>query len=361
MKYKIYFFFFACNMLLGSILGLSPAEKPIPYEDWKTAPYEYVAKEVVPAIIKFHNIGNNIKDQLVQGISTGMQARATYKKQSSKSSGNLSSPPHIALARLVDAKCHNEIYYLPYIFCSATTLSSICSRFFRQKIFDKEILDKITSSFAFITPDRLLKNSEENSTLKLGSAGNYAHSERAIFEKLVTLFNNEIYRQDLLKTQKKYILQIKNSLPMCNNCQNLWLDKEHQDSLGRYATEPKDSDDGNWMDDKTRKRLVDSYKSKHLIYVDSSWVDSDTGEELKLISDEVYPVIYAWRYTPYLQRIEATNIQGTHFYTISIDHLKNYYDLWEKRQRKLAPEEQLKRSYRSERGGKDQQAKRTKV
>lgn len=275
------------------------------------------------------------------------------KKWIEKSRSTPAEVPHIALARLVNNRDRKLVYYLPYIFASATTQDTIVNKLNKLKIFTSKLYSEEFYDYllAFMPATSIGKN----------CGSQYAHSERAIFEKLVTLFNNEIYRQDLLKTQKKYILQIKNSLPMCNNCQNLWLDKEHQDSLGRYATEPKDSDDGNWMDDKTRKRLVDSYKSKHLIYVDSSWVDSDTGEELKLISDEVYPVIYAWRYTPYLQRIEATNIQGTHFYTISIDHLKNYYDLWEKRQRKLAPEEQLKRSYRSERGGKDQQAKRTKV
>lgn len=120
--------------------------------------------------------------------------------------------PHIAIARLVDVdRCPNVIYYLPYIFISSSFSIETQKKLGQAKIFQRGIAGSV-NIFAYLSSTEYARD----------CAQMYAHSERAVFKKLTDF-------STMLKDES-FILQIKNSLPMCENCQRLWLNDSYEES-----------------------------------------------------------------------------------------------------------------------------------
>lgn len=200
---------------------LQPAKDPISYEAWKTASYEDVAKEVAPVIIEFHKISDEFIAKLEESIPKGMRARASNEEATlikarkiRKSSNKMVTMPHLALARLVNLE-KREFYPLPFIF---TSCSDVNASIERLRAFN--ITDLPVEIFKYVSAEHIQTSCDMM----------YAHSERAIFEML--LQDKKVLLGD---NDHKYILQIKNSLPMCPNCQDLWLNKSYKNKSGQYA------------------------------------------------------------------------------------------------------------------------------
>lgn len=211
------------------------------------------------------------------------------KKWIEKSRSTPAEVPHIALARLVNNRDRKLVYYLPYIFASATTQDTIVNKLNKLKIFTSKLYSEEFYDYllAFMPATSIGKN----------CGSQYAHSERAIFEKLLEL--NECLANNDSK-EIKYILQVKNALPMYHHCQDLWLNKNYKNKKGEYVgkNSVERADDSDYLGDSE---------------------ESDKGDGS---STENVRRIYVWNDVLYLQRIEVyANIEDNLYHSVNIDYI----------------------------------------